>query len=144
MANRQCQLWAGIFIVDPALKLKTTHSHRRYLHVQALYARECGGHETSCQCFSNAGPPSSMATYIAPALAWRLLVACAYPVLHPDLSQIVLLCSYPAGYGGVCFAIYSRLISLNLSSTTFSYIASTRTLNIILMLVHCLRRWPNI
>ena len=39
MANRQCQLWAGIFVVDSALKLKTTHANRRY-----LYAREC------CRC----------------------------------------------------------------------------------------------
>ena len=60
MANRQCQLWACIFVVNPALKLKTTHAHRRY-----LYARECCRRETSWQCCSNAGPPSSHWTGIA-------------------------------------------------------------------------------
>ena len=28
-----------------------------------------------------------MVTYIGPASAWRLLVACAYPVLHPDFTH---------------------------------------------------------
>ena len=51
---------AGIFLVNPALKLKTTHAHRRY-----LYACECCRRETSRQCCSNAGPPS--VTYIGPA-----------------------------------------------------------------------------
>ena len=101
MANRQCQLWTGIFVVNPALKLKTTHAHRRY-----LYARECCPRETSGQCCSNAGPPSSIVTYIEPASVWRLVVACANPVLHPDLTHSVLLCSYPAGCGGYSFTSY--------------------------------------
>ena len=66
-------------------------------------------------CF-NAGPLSSMVTYIRSASAWRLVVACADPVLHPDLTYSVLLCSYPAGCGGVCCAIHSCLLSLCLSS----------------------------
>ena len=98
MANRQCQLWTGIFVVDPALKLKTSHTHRRY-----LYARECCRLEMSGQCCSNAGPPLSMVTYIGPASVCRLVVACANPVLHPDLTHSVLLCSYPAGCGGYSF-----------------------------------------
>ena len=101
MANRQCQLWAGIFVVNPALKLKTTHAHRRY-----LYARECCRRETSRQCCSNAGPPSSMMIYIGPALVWHLVVACANPVLHPDLTHSVLLCSYAAGCGDYSFTSY--------------------------------------
>ena len=104
MANRQCQLWAGIFIVNPALKLKTTHAHRRY-----LYARECCRRETSGQCCSNAGPQSSMVTYIGPASVWRLVVACANPILHSDLTHRVLLCSYPAGCGGYSFTSYMYL-----------------------------------
>ena len=95
MANRQFQLWAGIFVVNPALKLKTAHAHRRY-----LYARKCCRRETSGQCCSNAGPSSSMVTYIGPASVWRLVVACANPVLHPDLTHSILLCSYPAGCSG--------------------------------------------
>ena len=44
MANRQCQLWAGVFDVDPALKLQTTHAHRRLSScVGAVCTRECGG-----------------------------------------------------------------------------------------------------
>ena len=82
MANRQCQLWAGILVVNPALKLKTAHAHSRY-----LYARECCLRETSGQLCSNAGPPSSMVTYVGAALVWRLVVSCANPVLHPDLTQ---------------------------------------------------------
>ena len=101
MANRQCQLWAGILVVNPALKLKTAHAHRRY-----LYARECCRRETSGQCCPNAGPPSSMVTYTRPASVWRLVVACANPVLHPDLTHSVLLCSYPAGCGGYSFTSF--------------------------------------
>ena len=93
MANRQCQLWAGILVVNPALKLKTAHAHRRY-----LYARECCRRKTSRQCCSNAGRPSSMVPYTGPASVWRLVVSCANPVLHPDLTHSVLLCSYPAGW----------------------------------------------
>ena len=104
MANRQCQLWAGILVVNPALKLKTAHAHRRY-----VYARECCRRETSGQCCSNAGPPSSMVTYVGPASVWRLVVSCANPVLHPDLTH--LLCSYPAGCGGYSFTSYlSQLV----------------------------------
>ena len=103
MANRQ--LGAGIFVVNPALKLKTTHAHRRY-----LYASECCRHETSGQCCSNAGPPPSMVIYIEPAWVWRLVVACANPVLHPDLTHSVL-CSYQAGCGGYSFTYYlSQLV----------------------------------
>ena len=65
-----------------------------------LSARDVG------QCCSNAGPPSSMVTYIGPASVWRLVVACANPVLHPDLTHSVLLCSYPAGCGGYSFTSY--------------------------------------
>ena len=101
MANRQCQLWAGILVFTPALKLKTAHAHRCY-----LYARECCRRETSGQCCSNAGPPSSMVTYIGPASVWRLVVSCANPVLHPDLTHSVLLYSYPAGCGGYSFTSY--------------------------------------
>ena len=101
MANRQCRLWAGIFVVNPALKLKTAHAHRRY-----LYARECCRRKTSGQCCSNAGPRSSMVTYIGLASVWRLVVSCANPVLHPDLTHSVLLCSYPAGCGGYSFTSY--------------------------------------
>ena len=103
MANRQCQLWAGILVVNPALnmlKLKTAHAHRRY-----LYARECCRRETSGQCCSNAGPPPSMVTYVGPASVWRLVVSCANPVLHPHLTRSVLLCS-PAGCGGYSFTSY--------------------------------------
>ena len=82
MANRQCQLWAGILVVKhvkQALKLKTAHAHRRY-----LYARECCQRETSGQCCSNAGPPSSMVIYIGPASVWRPVVACANPTSRSD------------------------------------------------------------
>ena len=96
MANR-----AGIIVVDPALKLKTTHAHRRY-----LYARECCRRKMLGQCCSNAGTPSSMVTYNGPASVRRLAVACANPVLHPDLTHSVLLCSYPAGCGGYSFTSY--------------------------------------
>ena len=99
--KQQCQLWAGILVVNPALKLKTAHAHRRY-----LYARECCRRETSGQCCSNAGPPSSMVTYVGPASVWRLVVSCADPVLHPDLTHSVLLCSYPAGCDGYSFTSY--------------------------------------
>ena len=101
MANRQCQLWAGILVVNPALKLKTAHAHRCY-----LYARECCRRETSGQCYSNAGPPLSIVTYFGPASVWCLVVSCANPVLHPDLTHSVLLCSYPAGCGGYSFTSY--------------------------------------
>ena len=100
MANRQCQLWAGIFVVNPALKLKTTHAHRRY-----LYAGECCRRETSGQCCSNAEPSSSMVTYIGPASVWRLVLASANPVLHPDLTHSILLCSYPAGCGAFIYVL---------------------------------------
>ena len=100
MANRQCQLWAGILVVNQALKLKTAHAHRRY-----LYARECCRRETSGQCCSNAGPPSSMVTYVGPASAWRLVVSCANPVLASCCAVIQLAAA----------AIHSRLISLSLS-----------------------------
>ena len=94
-------LWGTL--VNPALKLKTMHAHRRY-----LYARECCRRETSGHCCSNAGPPSSMVTYIGPASVWRLVMACANSVLHvhPDLTRSVLLCSYPAGCGGYSFTFY--------------------------------------
>ena len=101
MANRQCQLWAGIFVVNPAFKLKTTHAHRRY-----LYDREYCRRETSGQCCFNAGPTSLIMAYIGPASVWRLVVACANPVLHPDLTHSVLLCSYPAGCDGYSFTSY--------------------------------------
>ena len=114
MANRQCQLWAGILVVNPALKLKTAHAHRRY-----LYARECCRRETSGQCCSNAGPPSSMVTYVAPASVWRLVVSCANPVLHPDLTHSVLLCSYPAGCGGYSFTSYLSQFFLDFNKTNF-------------------------
>ena len=107
MANRQCQLWAGILVVNPALKLKTAHAHRRY-----LYARECRRRETSEQCCSNAGPPSSMVTYVGPASVWRLVVSCANPVIHPDLTHIASWC---AVIQLAATAIHSRLISLSLS-----------------------------
>ena len=41
--------------------------------------------------------------HIGPASVWRLVVACANPVLHPDLTHSVLLCSYPASCGGYSF-----------------------------------------
>ena len=69
----------------PSIEVEDSHAHRRY-----LYARECCRRETSRQRCSNAGPPSSMVTYVGPASAWRLVVSCANPVLHPDLTHSVL------------------------------------------------------
>ena len=94
---------AGIFVVNPALKLKTTHAHTRY-----LYARECCRRKTSGQCCFNAGPPPSMVIYIGPASVWRLVVACANPVLHPDLTHTASCC---AVIQLAAAAIHSRLIS---------------------------------
>ena len=105
IAYRQCQIWAGVLDVDPALKIQTTHAlalwHRRVssdVSYEALYVSgcECDWRETLVQCCSDAGPSSSKVTYIRPALAWRLLVACADPVLHPDLTHSIYkwnLCS---------------------------------------------------
>ena len=68
---------------------------------------ECGGHpskhETSVQVCSNAGPLSSMVTYIRPAFVWRLVVALVDPVLQADLTHSVL-CN--------CFAVVRLIILL--------------------------------
>ena len=43
MANRQCQLWAGILVVNPALKLKTgTHTDAICMRVNVVGARRRG------------------------------------------------------------------------------------------------------
>ena len=125
MANRQCQLWAGIFVVDPALKLKTTYAHIHYLRVNVVGAR-CWGIVVLMLGHRRQWWPTLYRHRLA-VYWWRVHIPSYTQIWH---KALVLLCSYPAGYGGVCFAIHSRLISLTLSRATFSYIASTLTLNI--------------
>ena len=43
---------------------------------------------------------------------WRVHIPSYTRIWH---TALVLLCSYLAGYGGVCFVIHSRLITLSLS-----------------------------
>ena len=117
IANRQCQLWAGIFVVNPGLKLKTMHAHRRF-----LYARECCRRETSGQCWAVLGHrrqwwpkidrhrcgvtsggvcksrqiwhTASCCAVIQLAVVWRLEVACANPVRSDTQRPVVQLSSW--------------------------------------------------
>ena len=79
-----------------------------------MYGCECGWRETAVHCCSNAWPSSSIMTYIRPASAWRLLVACADPVCCAIyLLQSPLVCPGEESNGKTWrfFVAIKRLIS---------------------------------